>query len=111
MFTGDPENKTLRLVEKQVLIPKIMRDRTRIEKCVPQVAAFGKCCKATGIAMVVKCRKENEELKQCSERWYKDEKFVEECTQMYLDERSEYRKTGLSVKQRAAAAAAENGVK
>lgn len=102
-FAGDPDNKSLRRVEIEVLIPKIMRDRTRTEKCIPQVVDFEKCCKASGISMVVKCRKENAELKDCLTKWYQDEKFKAECTQMYLDQRSEYRKTGINAKQKAAA--------
>lgn len=104
-ITGDPNSKHLRRVEIEVLIPKIMRERTKTEKCVPEVAAFEKCCKSTGISMVVKCRLENEELKKCSMRWFRDEKFREECTQIYLDQRMEYRRTGVTKKQKAAAEA------
>ena len=31
---GDPEDRTLRKVETEVLIPKIMRERCKTEKCV-----------------------------------------------------------------------------
>lgn len=110
MLAGDPDNKSLRRVEIQVLIPKIMRERTKTEKCVPEVTEFEKCCKATGISMVVKCRKENDALQECSAKWFKDDKFREECTQIYLERRSEYRRTGLTTKQKTAAAAAANDV-
>lgn len=105
VFAGDPDSKVLRRVEIDVLIPKIMRERTKTEKCIPQVAAFQKCCQSTGLSMVLKCRKENDALKECSGKWFNDEKFREECTQIYLDRRAEYRRTGITVKQRAAAAA------
>lgn len=101
---GDPDSKHLRKVEINVLIPKIMRERTKTEKCVPEVAAFEKCCKATGISMVVKCREENAALQECSAKWFQDETFREECTQIYLQRRSEYRRTGVTAKQKAAAA-------
>lgn len=101
-FAGDPNNKSLRRVEIEVLIPKILRDRARTEKCIPQVDDFEKCCKASGLSMVVKCRKENAELKNCLTKWYQDEKFKAECTQIYLDQRSEYRRTGINAKQKAA---------
>lgn len=110
VFAGDPDDKTLRRVEIEVLIPKIMRERTKAEKCIPQVAAFHKCCQSTGLSMVLKCRKENDALKECSARWFNDEKYREECTQTYLDRRSEYRRTGITVKQRAAAAVAAKDV-
>lgn len=100
LITGDPDDKFLRKVEKEVLIPKIMRDRAKIEKCTEVVANFEKCCKASGLAMVVKCRKENSALQECLTKWYRDETFIEECTQIYLNERSEYRRTGITKKQK-----------
>lgn len=36
-ITGDPDDKTLRKVEIDVMIPKKMRDRTRDEKCTEEV--------------------------------------------------------------------------
>ena len=50
--------------------------------------------------MVLKCRKENTELKSCLTRWYKDEQFWNECTEQYLEERTEYRRTGIPKKQK-----------
>lgn len=32
--TGDPNDTTLRRVEKDVIIPKILRERTKKEKCI-----------------------------------------------------------------------------
>lgn len=87
----------------EVLIPKIMRDRAKTEKCTAIVADFEKCCKGAGIAMVVKCRTENTALKECLAKWYKDEDFVKECTEIYLNQRSEYRRTGIRQKDRLAA--------
>jgi COX assembly mitochondrial protein 1 len=37
LFTGDPSDLSLRKVEEQVLIPKIMRERAKAEKCVDEV--------------------------------------------------------------------------
>uniref|UniRef100_A0A8C9EIX1 COX assembly mitochondrial protein n=1 Tax=Pavo cristatus TaxID=9049 RepID=A0A8C9EIX1_PAVCR len=54
----DIPNSKLRHVEKDVLIPQIMRDRAK-ELCSDKVQAFTKCCKETGFLMVVKCREEN----------------------------------------------------
>lgn len=39
--------------------------------------------------------------------WYYNEEFVKECTQLYLDERSEFRRTGISKKQKARMTAEE----
>lgn len=50
--------------------------------------------------MSFKCKPQTEQLKQCMARWFYDEKFIEECTQVYLDQRSEYRRTGITKKER-----------
>ncbi|XP_025769641.1 COX assembly mitochondrial protein homolog isoform X2 [Puma concolor] len=121
----------LRHVEKDVLIPKIMREKAR-ERCSEQVQGsvnycqqlrfltglglvfqikwpvfysflksnFTKCCKDSGILMVVKCRKENSALKECLTAHYNDPAFYEECKMEYLKEREEFRKTGIPTKKR-----------
>lgn len=99
-FKGDPNDKSLRRVEKEVLIPKVMREKAKIEKCFEEVAAFETCCKAESLLMVVTCRKENEGLKNCLGNWYKNEDFQNECKNIYLEDRSEYRRTGIMKKHR-----------
>lgn len=37
IISGDPNDRTLRRVEKDVLVPKLMRERTKTEKCVNEV--------------------------------------------------------------------------
>lgn len=101
---GDPDDKSLRKVEKEVLIPKIMRERTKTEKCHELVQEWGKCVKAEGFLMVVKCRRENDTMQECMRKWYTDEGFISECTNIYLNERSEYRRTGIPKKHRVASA-------
>jgi len=39
-------------------------------------------------------------MKECMEKWYHNEDFIQECTEQYLNERSEFRKTGIPKKQR-----------
>ncbi|XP_034101060.1 COX assembly mitochondrial protein homolog [Drosophila albomicans] len=97
---GDPNDTTLRKVEREVLIPKIMRDRARAELCTQEVADFEECCKASSIFMVATCRKQNSALMDCLSRWYQNEAFKEECRVIYLKERSEYRSTGIPKKHR-----------
>ncbi|XP_053120789.1 COX assembly mitochondrial protein homolog isoform X4 [Hemicordylus capensis] len=58
------EEADLRHVEKDVLIPKMMREKAR-ELCSDKVQAFTKCCQDAGILMVVKCQEENTALKKC----------------------------------------------
>ncbi|XP_070348842.1 COX assembly mitochondrial protein homolog isoform X2 [Equus asinus] len=61
---------------------------------------FTKCCKDSGVLMVVKCRKENSALKECLIAHYNDPAFYEECKMEYLKEREEFRKTGIPTKKR-----------
>eukprot|EP00074_Homo_sapiens_P112577 XP_024309138.1 COX assembly mitochondrial protein homolog isoform X7 [Homo sapiens] len=63
-------------------------------------ANFTKCCKNSGVLMVVKCRKENSALKECLTAYYNDPAFYEECKMEYLKEREEFRKTGIPTKKR-----------
>ena len=91
---------SLRIVEKEVLIPKIMRERAKEDKCKSEVAAFTKCCKDSSLMMAFKCQAENEAMKECQTKWYKDEVFQNECKEIYLKERREYRLTGIPKKHR-----------
>lgn len=97
---GDPDDRTLRKVEKEIMIPIKVRDKTKKEKCVAEGEVFTKCCKEAGFWMTWKCKKETKALNECLERWYKDEGLIKECTEEYLNERSEYRRTGIKKKQK-----------
>lgn len=77
-----------------------MRDRAKELHCNNQVKAFEECCKDQGILMVATCRKQNAALKECLTTWYGNEAFKEECKKIYLEERSEYRRTGIPKKHR-----------
>ncbi|CAG2114280.1 unnamed protein product [Medioppia subpectinata] len=92
---GDPEDRTLRRVEKEILIPKIMRDKARTEKCTDFVKAFNDCCKENPILLVLKCRTENSRMKACLTDWYNNQHFQRQCEDIYLKPRSEYRRTGI----------------
>lgn len=97
-FVGDPEDRTLRKVEIEIMIPMKMRDRAKTEKCSEVVKAFSDCGKLAGLLIVAKCREENKKLKACLTKWYHDEDFKKQCTEEYLDERSAYRRTGIKKK-------------
>ncbi|XP_013199404.2 COX assembly mitochondrial protein homolog [Amyelois transitella] len=92
---GDPEDRSLRKVEIEVLIPKLMREKAKTEKCTEQVRAFEKCCKESSLLMVVTCRKQNAAMKDCLTNWYRNDEFRNICTEEYLKKRSEYRQTGI----------------
>lgn len=97
-LVGDPDDLTLRKVEKDIMIPMKMRDRAKVEKCTEEVKAFSDCCKAAGVIMVVTCKNENSVLKACLTKWYNDDNFKKQCTEEYLKERTEYRRTGIKKK-------------
>lgn len=80
-----------------------MREVAKTDKCTDEVVEFEKCCKASGLLMAFGCRPQNDALRDCQTRWYRDEQFIGECTEIYLKRRAEYRRTGLTVKQREAA--------
>ncbi|XP_060637870.2 COX assembly mitochondrial protein homolog [Anolis sagrei] len=94
-----PRNEPLRHVEKDVLIPKMMREKAR-ELCSDKVQAFSKCCQDTGFLMVFKCREENAALKECLTGYYTDPAFYKECESEYLKQREEYRTTGIRPSQK-----------
>lgn len=58
------------------------------------------CCKNASYLMAFKCKKETNALINCLSKWYNDPKFKEECTEEYLAERSEYRRTGIPKKSK-----------
>lgn len=97
---GDPNDKSLRKLERDVVIPKKMRELIKTDKCAKEVKDFSKCCGKSELFMVMKCRKENAVMRECYERWFFNEDFRKECTERYLEDRSEYRRTGISAKER-----------
>uniref|UniRef100_A0AC11CU71 Uncharacterized protein n=1 Tax=Ovis aries TaxID=9940 RepID=A0AC11CU71_SHEEP len=72
----------------------------RLRRLSMHTPDFTKCCKDSGVLMVVKCRKENSALKDCLTSYYKDPAFYEECKMEYLKEREEFRRTGIPTKKR-----------
>lgn len=94
-FSGDPKDETLRKVEVEVLIPKLIREKAKTLKCVKEVSEFEQCCKDSSLLMVVKCRDQNSALKECLGNWYRNDEFKQLCTEEYLKDRSEYRRTGI----------------
>ncbi|XP_012283002.1 COX assembly mitochondrial protein homolog [Orussus abietinus] len=92
---GDPDDKSLRKLERDVIITEKMRVKSKKEKCKAEFEAFSECCKNSNLFLAVACRKENADFKTCLRQWFTNEQLREECTQEYLEERSEYRRTGI----------------
>ncbi|XP_053521440.1 COX assembly mitochondrial protein homolog [Artibeus jamaicensis] len=70
------------------------------ERCSKQVQDFSRCCKESGILMVVTCQKENSALKECLMPYYKDPAFHAAGKMEHLRKREELRKTGIPIKKR-----------
>jgi len=96
---GDPDDRSLRKVEKEIVIPKLMKERA-LKLCSDEVKAFCECGKREGLLLPFKCRRENIAQAQCLIKWYKDERFVEEVTNSFLDQRAEYRRNGIAKSSR-----------
>ncbi|EEB11700.1 conserved hypothetical protein [Pediculus humanus corporis] len=90
---GDPDDDRLRIVEKNVLIPKKLREEA-IRKCKDVVEPFVECCQNSGLLNIFKCRKENQLQLECIKSWMDNEEFKDEITKQYLEERKFYRTTG-----------------
>ncbi|TMS11377.1 COX assembly mitochondrial protein homolog [Larimichthys crocea] len=99
MEAVNTEEVHLRHVEKDVVIPKMMREKAK-ELCAEKVEAFTNCCKESGLLMVFKCREQNALLKECLTLHYKDRAFFEECKQEYIREKLEFERTGIPKKNR-----------
>ncbi|XP_033640999.1 COX assembly mitochondrial protein homolog [Asterias rubens] len=98
-FVWQNDETYLRTVEKEVLIPKKMRDKAKV-RCAEYVDAFTSCCREKGLLMAVQCREQNNALKNCLTNYYKDPEFFEMCKQEYLAERAEFRSTGITQKKK-----------
>ncbi|KAK3926966.1 COX assembly mitochondrial protein-like protein [Frankliniella fusca] len=91
---GDPDDRSLRKVERDILILNMVRDRVHKEKCNAEATSLDKCGGEAGFLVTFKCRKERDELLECSKRWFHDEGLRSECTEEFLKQRSYYRRTG-----------------
>ena len=90
----------MRKVEENVLIPQIMRRIAKVEFCSKEVDTFNQCCKRERFMFSFRCQEENQIQQDCLLGWYKNEEFRQRCTKIYLDERAEFRRTGLNKKQK-----------
>ena len=90
----------LRKVEKEVLVPKVMRRIAQTDLCFDEMKTFNTCCEKEKLMMAFRCKPENKAMQNCLIGWFQNEDFRQKCTEIYLEERSEYRRTGLSQKVR-----------
>ncbi|XP_017490860.1 PREDICTED: COX assembly mitochondrial protein homolog, partial [Rhagoletis zephyria] len=99
---GDPDDRTLRKVETEVLVPKLVRERAKKLKCADLKQDFDQCCLDHAMMMVVNCRDQNRRYQECMASWFHNKDFVAECTEIYLQQRAEFRRTGVKQNPRRA---------
>ncbi|XP_018914934.1 COX assembly mitochondrial protein homolog isoform X2 [Bemisia tabaci] len=99
-FKGDPDDRTLRKVESEVLVKERMRVKARKELCEPFNLAFANCAKEHGLFMPFSCQEQGQNLKNCIRKYFEDPEFEKKMQEEYLEERAEYRRTGISKKKR-----------
>ncbi|EDV20363.1 COX assembly mitochondrial protein-like protein [Trichoplax sp. H2] len=93
--TDDSEDRSLRHVEENVLIPQIIRKRAA-KLCNVQAQKFFDCCKGRTVSAAWACRAEVKMMNDCLAKYYTDPAFFEECKESYLAERAHFRKTGVN---------------
>ncbi|KAM3728787.1 COX assembly mitochondrial protein [Dirofilaria immitis] len=90
---GDPNDRTLRRLEADVLIPERMNERVQKVECRVLLESLTRCLKNKGSFIGLK--KCQEELGRFNDPW-----FRQKITDEYIKERSEYRRTGRNVMER-----------
>lgn len=101
----DPD-PTLRIVEKDVLIPKYMTDVALKVKCKTESLAFRECVQKTepnswARLMTIKtCKRENDLKMKCMDRWFTDWDFYLENKRVYLGEKAIFQYTKVCKKDR-----------
>ncbi|XP_074600029.1 COX assembly mitochondrial protein homolog [Brevipalpus obovatus] len=92
---GDPDDLSLRVIEKDIMITQLMREKVVKAPCKDVADEYFKCVKEKGLLAVPVCFKPRDDMAACMEKYMRDKKFREECTREYLANRSEYRRTGI----------------
>uniref|UniRef100_A0A915PPL0 Uncharacterized protein n=1 Tax=Setaria digitata TaxID=48799 RepID=A0A915PPL0_9BILA len=90
---GDPNDRSLRRLEADVLIPDRMNERIQKVECREPLEGLSRCLKEEGT--IIGLRKCQKELEKFSDPW-----FRQKITDDYIKERSEYRRTGKNEMQR-----------
>lgn len=100
----DPD-PTLRIVEKDVLIPKYMTNEAKI-RCDDYAAKFRACVDKTKpftkdrVMTFKTCKKENDDLLECMDGYFKDFNFYLEIKEVYLKEKTLYKACNVMTKDR-----------
>ncbi|GMT04717.1 hypothetical protein PENTCL1PPCAC_26891 [Pristionchus entomophagus] len=98
---GDPEDRTLRRIEADVIIPNRMNARVERVECNAQYMDLIKCFREEGaVKGLSQCKEVLSLFNACKAEKFHDIDYRERMTEEYLQERSEARRTGMTIKQR-----------
>lgn len=84
------QSNFLRNVEKDSLIPKIMRESLIKTTCMNATDEFFRCTQDYPISVAWSCQKQKNSLMECLGKYMKDEKYVKKVTDEYLTRREEF---------------------
>ncbi|GMR32043.1 hypothetical protein PMAYCL1PPCAC_02238, partial [Pristionchus mayeri] len=98
---GDPEDRTLRRLEADVIITNRMNADIERVQCNPQYMDLIKCFREEGgVKGLSQCKPVLALFNACKTEKFHDTEYRERMTEEYLRERSEARRTGMTIKQR-----------
>ncbi|XP_063408086.1 COX assembly mitochondrial protein homolog [Mytilus trossulus] len=107
---GEPEDQSLRDVELDVCIPDILRARVNKERCYEEHEIVSDCGRREQLMMPFRCQKEALVFKKCLYKAFNDPEFIESGKRQFLEERTEFRRTGIPKKRRVQMAEREKRV-
>uniref|UniRef100_A0A7I4YDS1 COX assembly mitochondrial protein n=1 Tax=Haemonchus contortus TaxID=6289 RepID=A0A7I4YDS1_HAECO len=98
---GDPDDRTLRRIEADVIIPNRMNAQIEKVECREPYLELVNCMREKGAVKGLKqCRPELDVFNRCKYLKFNDTEFRERMTEQYLQERSEARRTGKTARER-----------
>ncbi|XP_065206414.1 COX assembly mitochondrial protein homolog [Planococcus citri] len=93
---GDPDDKSLSKNERNLLIPQIRRRIVKEEKCPNEIKEYEECVCSIGLMMAgIKCKDLKVKMSDCLEFWNDCDELQKRARREYLEERAEYRRSGI----------------
>ncbi|GAA57636.1 hypothetical protein CLF_113003 [Clonorchis sinensis] len=92
---GDPASEELNSVELETIIPALMTDRLRAQECLEPWDKWTVCSQKYRRVSSIFCHRIFFEALKCNKDRISDPEFFEEMKRLYLQMRSEYRRTGV----------------
>ncbi|KHN82771.1 COX assembly mitochondrial -like protein [Toxocara canis] len=98
---GDPDDRTLRRIEADVIIPNRMNSVIEKVECNEQYMDLIRCFRNDGAVRGLRsCKDVLAVFNKCKAEKFRDPDFRERITEEYLNERREARRTGKTAKER-----------